>query len=77
MLVRTWGHYNSTINLYLVPELTLTFGKANSATWLYENDTLTMNSTFLHNDVKSLSTEHRAYYNGQKSLIGYRLKSRF
>lgn len=60
---------NSIINLYLVPELTLSFGKANSATWLYENDTVTMNSTYFHNDAKSLSSEIFASYNGRKSIL--------
>jgi hypothetical protein len=60
---------NSIINLYLVPELTLTFGIANNATWLYEHDTISMNNTYFHNDAKSLSRENSAYYIGQKSIL--------
>ncbi len=60
---------NSIINLYFVPELTFTFGKSNSASWLFEIDTNTMNTTYFHNDAKSLSREINAYYNGQKSVL--------
>lgn len=61
---------------YIVPEIALTFGKANSQSWLYDNDTVANNSSFFHNDAKLLSTEVEAYYYGGTSLLlGIGLKS--
>lgn len=60
---------NAAANVYAVPEIALTFGQQNSARWIYENDTTLINSTYFHNDAKSLSTEHYAEYIGRKSLL--------
>ena len=59
----------SSINLFIVPEISMTFGSANVATLNYYNDTISNNSTFFHNDARELEYAIQSYRNGRKSLL--------
>lgn len=60
---------NALMNVYLVPDISLIFGKANSKNWLYENDTVADNSAYFHNDSRLLSTEINSNYWGTPSIL--------
>lgn len=54
--------------LYFRTDISITYGKANQASWLYENWT-SSTSTYYHNDARWVSTEIKSYYFGRPSVL--------
>ena len=60
---------SSVLDLFIVPEISMTYGSANMATLYYYNDSISNNSTFFHNDAKELELSIQSYRSGRKSIL--------
>lgn len=60
---------NSKADLYLIPDVTLTFGQPNSSSWFYDYDTTNIKSTYFYNDARVIFSEITSSYSGFKTFL--------